>query len=98
MASPLYTAPDPELSTAMIAYLPALAGSNPFGLTPGFQPRIVPSSVAKRKMAGAVVGSPPLVKPEILNACWAGPEAMLKTRPVGAPPDPRGSSDAGIET
>src|SRR5438477_11942160 len=96
MASPLYTAPDPELSTAMIAYLPAFAGSNPGGFTAGFHPRTVPSSVANRKRAGALVGIPPPVTPDIMNACWA--DAMLKTRPVGAPPAPNGSPGAGIET
>jgi hypothetical protein len=33
--------------------LPAFVGSKPTGLTPGFQPTIVPSSDAKRKIAGA---------------------------------------------
>ena len=45
----------PELSTAMIPYLPIFAGSKLYGLTPGLQPTIVPSSVAKMKTAGADV-------------------------------------------
>src|SRR5690349_25027056 len=61
-----------------------------------FQPRIVPFSVENRKEAGAVMGSPPALKPEIWNPCRA--EAMLKTLPVGAPPFPSGSPGAGMET
>src|SRR5437763_17193488 len=44
MASPLYTAPAAELSTAITACV---------GLTSPFQPAIVPFSVAKSSLAGA---------------------------------------------
>src|SRR5258708_7132287 len=96
MASPLYTAPG-ELLTAIIAYLPAFAGSNPAGLTPGFHPRMVPSSVAKRKMAGALAGFPAALKPDRMNAP-GGLGTMLKTAPVGVPPVPNRSARLGIET
>src|SRR2546421_7019029 len=81
----------------MIAWLRAWAGSKPTGFTAGFQPTIVPSSVAKRKVAAAEVGRPPLVTPEILKTPVA-PPAMLKTRPVGAPLAFSGSPGAGIVT
>lgn len=45
IASPLYTAPDPELSTLSTA------------LVPPFHPEIVPSSVAKMNRAGVPLGS-----------------------------------------
>src|SRR5258706_1694556 len=93
MASPLYAAPGGL--AAMIAYLPAFAGSNPTGFTFGFHPTIVPSSVAKRKEAGAVTGRFPVVTPEILKAPC--PFAVLKTRPVGVPLAPSGSPGLGIE-
>src|SRR6266852_9302985 len=85
-----------EWSTAIIACLPCEATGVFGGLTPGFQPRIVPSSAANRNMAGAIVLRPAPLKPETLNAFW--PTAMLKTSPVGAPPVPSGSSGAGIAT
>src|SRR6266567_8611374 len=66
-----------------------------FGPIVGFQPRIVPSSVANRKLAGALDGLPAALQPEIVNA----PDALcVLTRPVGAPPLPKGSSGVGIST
>src|ERR1051325_4330612 len=65
LASPLYTAPEPELSTARIAAVP---------LTLGFQPEMVPSSVAKMKTAG------PELPPEETTKSGV----PLKTMPVGA--------------
>jgi len=54
-----------------------------------FQPTIVPSSVANRKVAVAVVLLQLDVnrKPVILNSCWAAGEVevVLKTTPVGDP-------------
>src|SRR4051794_4249361 len=82
---------------ATIAYVPALVGSKPIGLTIGFQPRIVPSSVANKKTAGWNVGNPPAVTPEILNPPSA-PPAALKTTPVGVPALPSGWPATGIET
>src|SRR5262252_10049881 len=81
----------------MTAYVPALVASKPIGFTPGFHPRIVPSSVENRKTAGWVVGWPPLVSPDNLNPPDA-PPAVLKTVPVGAPPVPSGCPGAGMET
>src|SRR5690348_3409192 len=81
----------------MIAYVPAFAGSKPAGFTPGFQPRIVPSSVENKKIAEALTGAPVLLKPEILNPP-AAPPLMLKTSPVGVPDDPSGSPGEGMET
>src|SRR5205085_11746126 len=95
MASPLYTAPG-ELLTAIIAYVPAFAGSNPTGFTVGFHPRMVPSSVTNRKTAGAVTALPPLLTPEILKAPCA--DAGLKAIPVGVPEAPSGSPGLGIDT
>src|SRR5262245_2411636 len=66
IASPLYTALEPEF-TAITALV---------GLTVGFQPKIVPSSVTNRKTAG----------PELPFAVTAKPLVLLKTRPVGVPP------------
>src|SRR5258708_19702674 len=80
----------------MMPYVPALAGSKPTGFTPGFHPTIVPSSVEKRKRAGAEVAAPALVTPEIMKACL--PEAVLNTVPVGVPLELSGSPGAGIET
>src|SRR5256885_2724420 len=97
MASPLYTAPLAEWSTAIIAYLPAFAGSNPGGFTPGFHPRIVPSSVENKNAAAAVTGFPEALTPEILKPPDA-PPLMLKTSPVGVPAVPSGSPGAGMET
>src|SRR6266567_7017281 len=82
---------------AIMAYVPAFAGLKPTGLTPGFQPRIVPFSVENKKRAACIVGNPPLVTPEIMNPPNA-PPAILKTTPVGAPPLPSGWTGAGIET
>src|SRR5258708_12762173 len=87
MASPLYTAPG-ELLTAIIAYLPAFAGSNPAGLTPGFHPRMVPSSVAKRKMAGALPRVPAAVKTDRMNAPRGGGGGVENPPPPGAPAPP----------
>src|SRR5215831_15913696 len=63
----------------------------PVGSTPGFQPTMVPSSVANRKTAGAVC-----VPSVILNAPL--PRAMLNTVPVGVPLAPVGSPGAGMLT
>jgi len=80
----------PELSTAMIPNVPAVP-VKPFGLTPGFQPTIVPSSVAKRKRAGADVGLSFASTPEIMNpGVEPGRVVILKTVPVGAPLLPTG--------
>jgi hypothetical protein len=73
----------PELSTAMIPYVPALVGLNPWGLTPGFHPTIVPSSVANRNAEFAVVGALVLLKPETGKLLAS---AVLKIEPVGVPP------------
>src|SRR5881396_2963875 len=69
MARPLYTAPAAELSTATTARVPT---------TPGFQPRIVPPSVAKMKRAG----------PEAAPFVTTKLAPPLKTTPVGAPATP----------
>src|SRR6266508_928834 len=94
--APLAASGFAELSTAIMACLPAVAGSKPGGFTPGFQPRIVPSSAANRKKAGPDVGVPLPSTPVITNAFCA--RAMLKTRPVGAPDAPCGLPGAGIAT
>ena len=61
---------------------------------------MVPSSVAKRNEAEAVIGAPVGSKPDIGKTGAAGGRvaAMLKTNPVGAPPAPKGSPGAGMET
>src|SRR5262245_53723544 len=65
--------------------------------TPGFQPTIVPSSVAKRKRAGAEVSVPSAVTPEIMNpGVEPGKIVILKTVPVGVPP--KRSSGVGMLT
>src|SRR5262245_47379929 len=64
-----------------------LEGDEP---TLGFQPTIVPSSVAKRKRAGAEVFAPFASTPEIMNPGNLGLLRSLKglkTVPVGAPPE-----------
>src|SRR5215472_11251035 len=68
--------------------------------TPGFQPTIVPSSVAKRKRAGADVGLLFASTPEIMNPPWfgSGRVVILKTVPVGAPLLPMRSTGVGIPT
>src|SRR5207249_10171510 len=73
MARPLYTAPAAELSTATTARV---------GATAGFQPRIVPLSVAKMKRAG----------PEAVPFVTTKPAPPLKTTPVGAPATPTRSA------
>src|SRR5262249_16082300 len=82
----------PELSTAMIPCVLnplgplKLEGDEP---TPGFQPTIVPSSVAKRKRAGAEFFAPSASTPEIMNPGdlgLLGSLKGLKTVPGGAPP------------
>src|SRR5438477_977716 len=86
----------PPAGTAMIACVLTLFGPvNPAadGATPGFQPRIVPSSVSNRKTDGAVVGTPALLTPEIMKA--PAVSAILKTSPVGVPSFPMGSAGAG---
>src|SRR5262249_50090271 len=62
----------------------------------GFHPTIVPSSVAKRKSAGAVAVLPSRSKPEILNPCAA--RSWLKSVPVGAPAPCSGWPGAGMLT
>src|SRR5262249_59077309 len=74
IASPLYTASAPELSTAITALV---------GLTLGFQPRMVPSSVANRKTAAPDVPPPGSTKSVVLVL-------VLNTSPVGVPPLPVG--------
>src|SRR5258708_25065226 len=54
------------------------------GSTLGFQPLMVPSSVAKRKRAGAEI-VPVEVCLEITKAGVGFPTVMLKTVPVGVP-------------
>src|SRR5215471_2947339 len=98
----------PEWSTAMIPCV--LMG--PFGPmgplkletdepTPGFQPTIVPSSVAKRKRAGADVGILFASTPEIMNPplFGSGRVVILKTVPVAVPLLPEGAlGGVGIVT
>src|SRR6516164_4425037 len=57
------------------------------GSTAGFQPRRVPSSVANRKTAEAVIGLPFLSSPLTVNP---PAPSMLNTVPVGAPVAPDG--------
>src|SRR6266851_6720647 len=78
MASPLYTAPAPEWSTAIMACVP---------LTVGLQPRMVPSSVAKRNGGD----------PDLPLAATTNSPVPLNTRPVGVPP-PVGFVGDGIVT
>src|SRR5436853_7929060 len=77
-ASPLYTGSDADGGTAVIACVKS---------TPGLQPAIVPSSVAKRKRLGPLL---PL-------ALTTNPSPPLKAIPSGDPP-PRGLVGLGIET
>src|SRR5262249_47973549 len=56
IASPLYTAPDAELCTAMTAW---------FASTLLFQPAIVPSSVAKSSVAGPELAPEEITKPVV---------------------------------
>src|SRR6516225_10458107 len=73
-----------------------LEGDEP---TPGFQPTIVPSSVAKRKRAAAEVFAPLASTPEIMNpGVEPGKVVILKTVPVGAPLLPERSTGVGILT
>ena len=58
---------------------------------------MVPSSVAKRKTAAAVVGLPCLLTPLTLNPPVA-PPSMLKTVPVGVPTVASGSPGLGMLT
>src|SRR5215475_14164691 len=74
IATPLYTAPAPELSTVITALV---------GLTLGFQPRMVPSSVANRKTVAPDVPPPGSTKSVVLVL-------VLNTSPVGVPPLPVG--------
>src|SRR5207302_3239540 len=71
------------------------------GLTAGFQPTMVPSSVANRKAADADVGAGEpvlgLEKPLTLNPP-VGPPSMLNTVPVGVPEAPNGSTGVGMLT
>src|SRR5919201_2289246 len=55
-ASPLYTAPEAELSTAMMAWL---------GSTLLFQPAIVPSSVANSSVLGPELPPDEMTKPNV---------------------------------
>src|SRR5579859_932788 len=81
----------------MMPYVPAFAVANPEGLTPGFHPTIVPSSVSNRKAAEAEVATPVLVKPLTLNPPVL-PPSILKTAPVGVPAAPSGSGGVGMLT
>src|SRR5262249_22623625 len=81
----------------MMPYVPALFGSKPIGLTPGFQPTIVPSSVANRNTAGAVAGAPALEKPDSRRPRNV-PPSVLNTVPVGVPLAPVGSPGVGMLT
>src|SRR5438309_3545245 len=68
----------------MIAWvLGGVLFGSPLANTLLFQPRIVPSSVAKRNCAATIKGFPSLSNPEIGNAPLDA--AMLKTTPVGVP-------------
>src|SRR5689334_9263190 len=80
----------------MIPYVPAFAGSKPAGLTPGFQPTMVPSSVANKKTAGAEVAWLFASTPLILNP--PSVPSVLNTVPVGVPLFPVGSPGDGILT
>src|SRR5579864_4904075 len=82
-ARPLYTAPTSpawsvavERSTAMMAWV---------GSTLGFQPTMVPSSVAKRNLLGPDVPASDTTKPSAVG---------LSTAPVGAPTAP-GPAEGG---
>src|SRR5436305_1932804 len=77
----------------MVPKVPALVGSEPAGLTPGFQPTMVPSSVANRKMA-EVFGLPGVRSKAVLF----GPKAVSKAVPVGVPLFPVGSPGVGMLT
>src|SRR5262245_52928387 len=55
----------------------------PVGAMPGFQPAMVPSSVANMNTAEAAVVTPLLFGPAILNAPSA--RSVLNTVPVGVP-------------
>src|SRR5262249_51227115 len=73
----------------MVAKVPAFAGSEPVGLTPGFQPTMVPSSVTNRKIAGADVVPLVILKPPPARS-------MLNTVPVGVPLAPVRSPGVGM--
>src|SRR5262249_36448439 len=93
----------PELSSAMIPCVltPSALKLERDEPTPGFQPTIVPSSVAKRKRAGAEVFAPSASTPEIMNPGnlgLLGSLKGLKTVPVGAPLLPKGSPGVGMLT
>src|SRR5258708_11722673 len=83
MASDLYTVPFGELSTVFIA----------LALTVGFEPEIVPSSVAKMKNAGFVAATAKAPAPaNELNTCPVGFEVpvpsgvgIVTTRAGGTP-------------
>src|SRR5437588_13112230 len=97
MARPLYTAPPAalgfvELSTGMTAWVLAPPGPSyvPVGSTQGFQPAMVPFSVANKKIAGAVCVSSEIMNPLLLAA-------MLKTVPVDVPA-PVGLPGVGMPT
>src|SRR5262249_20420771 len=79
----------PELSFAIVAKVPAFVGSELTGLTAGFHPTSVPSSVANRKIAGAVVV--PLVTGDAASF-----RAMFKTVPVGVHDAAVGSPGVGV--
>src|SRR6516162_9282739 len=74
--------PELSLATTACSLKPFGPANFPVGSIPGFQPTMVPSSVAKRNTAGAVTVTfilfgPVMVKPPLL---------VLNTVPVGAPP------------
>src|SRR3981081_1773633 len=81
----------------MMPKVPAFAGSKPLGLTAGFQPTKVPSSVANRKAAAALIGFPFLSTPLTVNPPVA-PPSMLNTVPVGVPVAPSGAPGVGMLT
>jgi hypothetical protein len=82
MANPVYTAPTPDLSAFVrVALTSPVAPS-----TLGFQAMIVPSSVAKMKLAGPDVLFPVITKSVGL---------IFPTMPVGVPRVPAGLPAAG---
>ena len=86
MANPVYTAPTPDLSAFVRVALTSPVAPSTFG----FQAMIVPSSVAKMKLAGPDVPFPVIMKSVGL---------MFPTMPVGVPRVPaRLPAAGGIDT
>jgi FG-GAP repeat len=75
-----------------------IRGVEPHRIDGGGHPTIVPSSVAKRKWAGAIVATLALVKPEISNAPAICSGVETETRPVGAPTGISRSPGSGMDT